>query len=393
MKNIRLIRLSLVNFKGMTFYVCPDSQDIDIFGRNASGKTTIADAFSWLLFDKDTQGRAEFEIKNLDANGEAEHNLEHTVEAELSIDENIVILKKVYAEKWTKKRGSAQATFTGHETSYYIDGVPVKANEYKSYITDTFADENTVRLLTSPTVFPSMPWQTQRAILLDVCGDVTDQQVIDSNPELAPLAELLKKYTVSKTPLDDLKKVIISKRGTINKELDTIPVRIDEVRRSLPDITGLNRKLINDVVKGLEASLDNARLKLQGIDNGGNIAELSKKLAGIDADIQKIERDHYNIIMKSVMEMNAQINEIKDREHQAERNKKSITDKIALIKEDMARKEKYLEGLRQKWTTIDEEIFNDTTEDTCPACGQALPPERVQEARNKALAAFNLSKA
>lgn len=393
MKEIKLISLALKNFKGMTYYIKPQGQDIDIFGCNASGKTTIADAFSWLLFDKDTQGRAEFEIKNLNSAGEAEHNLEHSVEAELSSDGNTIILKKIYAEKWTKKRGSAQATFTGHETEYYIDGVPVKANEYKSFITETFADENTVRLLTSPTVFPSMPWQTQRSILLEVCGDVTDAQVIDSNPELAPLTTLLKKYTVSKTPLDDLRKVVISKRGSINKELDTIPVRIDEVRRLLPDITGLNRKLVDDVVIGLEASLNDAKLKLQGIDNGSDIAELSKKLAGLDADIQKMERDHFNDVMKTVTNMNAQINEITDSVKQAERNRKSINDKIEWKKDDIARIEKTLDGLRQKWTAIDEETLHDTTESVCPACGQALPPERVQDARNKALAAFNLSKA
>ncbi len=393
MIEIKLTRLLLKNFKGMTFEFYPDGSDVNIFGCNASGKTTLADAFSWLLFDKDSQGKTDFEIKNLNNNGDAEHNLEHTVEAELSIDGNTVMLKKVYAEKWTKKRGSAHSTFTGHETSYYIDGVPVKANEYRSYIVDHFYDENTVRLLTSPSVFPSMPWQTQRSILLRICGDVTDEQVIGSKPKLAPLAEILTKYKVSKTPLDDLKKVVISKRGSINKELETIPIRIDEVRRALPDITGLNRTTVNHVIAGLEASLDNARLKLQGIDNGGNIAELSKKLAGIDADINKTERAHYNTVMKSVTAINSKINEIRDKERQMERNRKSIIDKINLIKEDMARREKFLEGLRQQWTAIDEEMFNDTTEDTCPACGQALPHERVQEAKNKALAAFNLSKA
>lgn len=127
MKDIRLKRFEIRNFKGIReLKIDFNNLDTNIYGRNASGKTTIADAFSWLFFNKDSSGAADFNIKTLDANNEALHNLEHSVEAVLSFNGNEVVFKKIFKEKYTKQRGSSQATFTGHTTDYFVDDVPKK---------------------------------------------------------------------------------------------------------------------------------------------------------------------------------------------------------------------------------------------------------------------------
>lgn len=393
MREIKLHRLILRNFKGMTFTLEAQGSDIDVFGANASGKTTLADAFSWLLFDKDSTGHAEFEIKNLDATGEAEHGLEHSVESLISVDGEMTAFKKVYHEVWSKKRGSAQATFTGHTVDYFINGVPVKAGEYLTHISQAIADENTFRLLTSPTVFPSLPWQKQRSLLLEICGDVSDLQVIETDSTLTPLIDLLKKYTVSKTPIDDLKKVVMSGRTEINRKLEQLPVRIDEASRGLPDVTGLNKQSIDENVTVLENLLNDAKLRLSGVDNGSNIADLSKKLVLIDADLQKIERDYYNDAFKSISKLDVQINTIRREQENAERERKEAAGRIELKENAIAGLESRLNTLRERWTAIDAEMFKDTIDTVCAACGQSLPENRVEEARDKARAAFNLNKA
>ncbi|NLM08491.1 MAG: ATP-binding protein [Clostridiales Family XIII bacterium] len=125
---MKLNSLKLQNFKGIRqFELDAQGGDISVFGDNATGKTTLADAFMWLLFDKDSSNRKDFQIKTLGPDGEPEHGLEHTVEASLQLPNGKQLtLKKVYAEKWTKKRGSATAEFTGHTTDHFIDGVPVQ---------------------------------------------------------------------------------------------------------------------------------------------------------------------------------------------------------------------------------------------------------------------------
>ena len=112
---MKLISLRLENFKGIKeLEINIDGENISIYGDNATGKTTIADAFSWLLFGKDSKDRAKFGIKTLDSAGNVIHNLEHGVYAMLEIDGDTVELERVYKEKWTKKRGTATATFSGH---------------------------------------------------------------------------------------------------------------------------------------------------------------------------------------------------------------------------------------------------------------------------------------
>ena len=84
---MKLIRLTLRNFKGIReFTLEARGRDIDVFGDNATGKTTLADAFMWLLFDKDSQNRKDFQIKTVDKHGNEIHGLDHEVEAVLEVN-------------------------------------------------------------------------------------------------------------------------------------------------------------------------------------------------------------------------------------------------------------------------------------------------------------------
>jgi hypothetical protein len=393
MKDIRLVKLTLKDFQGGTFTLPADGEDVSCYGANAAGKTRLASAFSWLLFNKDSLGRSDFSIKNLDATGEAEHNLEHSVEAVLSVDGDHVRLRKALSENWTKKRGSAESTFTGHSTSYWIDGVPCQLKDYQGRVAELTGDEAVFRLLTSPTAFPALHWTKARAILLEVCGDMTDAQVIASDDDLAPLTGLLKTVKSSKAPFDDLRKVIAARRTEINKELTALPVRIDEVHRGLPDVSGLNRRGIEAEVVRLETLINGAKLRLQGIDTGGRIAELSKELAGINADIRSLEQKHYLAAMATVNRLERQMFEIEDGARQFERRTKSINSNVEADSRMLELVGTRIENLRAEWRKIDAETFQDTTSDVCAACGEPLPADRVEEARENALAGFNRKKA
>jgi hypothetical protein len=388
LKNITLLKLALTNFQGGTFTLDADGADADVYGANGVGKTRLASAFSWLLFDKDSLGRADFEIKNLDANGQEEHGLEHSVEAELSANGNSITLKKMYHEIWSKKRGSAQAQFTGHTTDYFVNGVPCQKKEYTEQVVDLAGDESVFRLLTSPTAFPALHWQKQRTLLMEVCGNISDAQVIESDQALFPLSSILMQRSI-----DDHRKVVAARRSEINKELEKIPVRIDEQKRMMPDIPGLNRKEIEAQVAALETTLNDAKLRLQGIDTGGNLAQLSKNLTGITTDIAKLENIYYQDGMKAVARLNQQIGDLTFKKGEADRRANGIKGDIEAKQRRIDDAEQRLQLLREEWERVDGEGFQDTTEQVCVACGQDLPADRVQEARVKALAEFNRKKA
>jgi len=85
---LRLSKLTMRNFKGVKDFTLesPSGSSLFVYGANRAGKTTVADAVSWLLFGKDSAGQAQFEIKTLTETGEALHNLEHEVSATFVID-------------------------------------------------------------------------------------------------------------------------------------------------------------------------------------------------------------------------------------------------------------------------------------------------------------------
>lgn len=374
--NIKLLKLKLRNFKGIKeFELDTQGRNVNIYGDNATGKTTLFDAFTWLLFDKDSLNRKDFEIKTLDKNGQPLHGLEHEVEAILDVNGKQLTLKKVFKEKWTKKRGSAMAEFTGHTTDYFIDGVPVKKSEYDAKISE-IANEDVFKLLTNPLYFNEhLSWQERRKLLLEVCGDISDEEVIASNKALSKLPEILQGRK-----LEDYRKIITIKKSEINKELEKIPIRIDEVERGLPGIENINQKALKEKLSILKQELQQKQKELIQAESGGIIADKTKELRELEAEILKQETEFKreidnNIVDKQRLLMDLQIKA-------SELNLRTIVQEI-----DTTALEKELEQLRQQWHEINSQEFS--SPDICPVCGQLLPTEKIEEARAK----FNREKA
>jgi DNA repair exonuclease SbcCD ATPase subunit len=388
---MKLNSLKLQNFKGIRqFELDAQGQDIDIFGDNATGKTTLADAFMWLLFDKDSANRKDFEIKTLGPNGEPEHGLDHSVEAILELEDGRhLALKKVFKEKWTKKRGSATAEFTGHTTDYCLDGVPVKKKEYDEKITE-IADENIFRLLTDPRYFNEiLHWQKRRELLLEVCGDVSDAEVIASKTDLSKLSEILGNRTI-----EQHRKVIQARRSEINKELERIPVRIDEVNLGLPNIDDVtNPDALPSDIEKLRNELRNKQEELAQAKAGGQVAEKTKDLRMIEAQMMDLKNKHRQALDENIGK--------KCKEHQkllSELNayKINIDAKSRTIQHnesEIKSLEEKVQRLRNEWHVEYARTFEYEQSDTCPTCGQALPAEQLESAREKALADFNRKKA
>jgi len=392
---MKLLRLTLSNFKGIkSFTLDTQGGNVAVYGDNAVGKTTLPDAFNWLLFDKDSQGKKDFAIKTLDAAGQVIHGLSHEVEGVFSLNDRTLTLKKSYAEKWTKKRGSATKEFTGHTTDYSIDGVPTQKKEYDAFIA-SIADEGIFKLLTSPTYFnEQLHWNDRRKILLEVCGDLTDEEVIDSAVTLGN-KDMLALLTVINAgrSLDDHKKVIAARRSEINKELEKIPVRIDEATRSLPDITGIDAAGLPTTIDIAKAQLQKKQDELARIQGGGEIAEKRRQLATVEGDIIRLQNDHQADQQKAIQEKYNLINAANGRASEAQAELTSAKRRMGVIATELEKLESNRKNLREEWRKVNDEQFEHYGETACPTCGQDLPEEKIEDAREKAQKAFNLDKA
>lgn len=382
---ISLESLHLQNFKGikdLTFM--PQNRNIDIYGANATGKTTVYDGFLWLLFDKDSSNRKTFNVKTLDKTGEALHGLEHTVEAVLSIDSKPLTFKKTLTEKWTKKRGEAHKQFTGHETNYWIDDVPVKAGEYQQRISQLL-DENLFRLITNPAFFNTqLSWQDRRKLLLEIAGDVTDEAVIASSDKLAEMTGILAGKST-----DDYKKMLHERIKKLNEEIEKIPVRIDELNSTLAgkpvDYSKVEAELAGykEQVNELEQQLVSASAVTE--DFRKKQKTLNQLYIDLGQKRSDLERQH-----------NAVYNALVDEENRLKRSIADLNHDIELLEtrkkgdeEEFEANAGKMDKLREEWKRIYDEPFAspDANSMTCPTCGQNLPTDQREA---KIAAAKNL---
>ncbi|MCK4240853.1 MAG: AAA family ATPase [Candidatus Atribacteria bacterium] len=364
---IELKTLNLENFKGIKKFTFAPGDKCLIRGANATGKTTLMDAFLWLLFGKDSQGKADFAMKTLRA-GQEIPNLEHSVEGIFDIDGSALMLKKVLKEKYTKKRGASRADFTGHTTDFYIDEVPVQKKDWDQQIRDII-DEETFKLLTSPTYFNSIHWEKRRALLLEVCGNISDNDVISSDKALAVLPEILGNKSI-----EDQKKVIAAKRKEINQRLTEIPSRIDELDKSLADVSGYDIKAIQNQILELDKEIQAMR------DDTINL-NLRKQRAELQAKLSELENEKDRAYREATKEIDGKIDPL---EKESRIKQAYITDSLS----EISKKETTIKNNTNRMTQLREqyaEIVSRSVDvkDTCPTCGQPLPKDQVDKAIKK----------
>lgn len=376
---IKLLKLALKNFKGCRSLVFePNGLNCSVYGDNGTYKSTLYDSFTWVLFDKNSQGQKDFDIKTLDETGKAISGLEHEVECVLNVNGQTLTLRKVYYENWVKKRGSIDPVFTGHSCDHFVNGVPVQKKDYDARIAE-IANEDIFKLLTNPMFFnddKQFTWQKRRALLMEIGGgEISEGDVITANPQLAELPKILN----GRKP-DDYKKIIVARKAEVNKEIEKIPVRIDEVENSLPVIPNDTPANIQASIAKLQSDLTAKQAELATIESGGGIAEKTKKLREVEAELLKIQNEFRQGIEIQIESKQRQIETLRTKAIE-------LTEKTICPRPVTDELESDIERLHKKWHEVNAREF--TAADTCPTCGQAVPTELIEEAR----ASFNRQKA
>lgn len=387
MSIIKLKKLTLKNFKGIKDLSLEFDKTTNIYGDNGTGKTSVFDAFTWLLFDKDSQDRTTFEIKTLDAKGEAIHGLEHQVNGTLEVDGKQLTLTKIFKEKWTKKKGEAERQLTGHETLYYINEVPAKQSEYKAKI-NSIIDESLFKLISNPAYFSiNLKWQDRRKTILDIIGDITEDRVITYNPELKALVPIL-----NDTDIDTLKKSIAARKRKLNEDIKSIPFRIDECNNSIVDINfdllQSRKPIIVSSIKSLEEQLiDKSKINDEYLKVKNRAYELRDKLRSIEYEAKSAAQLP---IKKLYEELSTCEREISKNENMVSR----LTNNIKTMSTDISSIDKQLEELRDKWGVINQETLTIPEDEfICPTCRRPFEAADIEAKKQEFQENFNQSKA
>lgn len=393
MKEIVILRLTLLNFKGIrSLTVDFDEHETNIYGANAAGKTTVFDAFRWVLFGKDCNDRKDFNIKTIGADGKPIERLPHEVTADLVVDGEEISLKKCYVEKWTKKRGSAVETFSGHSVECYYNDVPYTVKEYEQKVSE-ICDEQVFKLITNPLFFTSQKKDFQRGMLIKLAGDITDQEVIDDNPDFAELVGMLSGKTI-----EELKREVNSKKRKIKDGIDSIPARIDERKRDMPEVRDW---------AALEQEIGRFRQRINEIE--AQIADRSKAFNEITKQKQVIAKELSSVksrITARTYELKdkllANYNESRRAHDMAVQRATSLRNERQVKALALPRLEKELQALKERrealiaeWRAIKAETFAepDRNDFVCPTCKRPLEADDVEAKIEDLRISFNADKA
>lgn len=387
MKSIFLNRLEISSFKGISELTIDFDKATNIYGENALGKTSIFDAFTWLMFDKDSKNRSNFEVKPLDKNNQVVRGLNPTVTAILEINGQQIKLSKMLEEKWSKKRGEAEKTFTGNVTTYEIDDVPVKQSEYKKKIAE-IAEEEQFKLLTNPYYFSdSLNWKEIRKLVLEVAGDVTTGQVIDCNKELEIIRVDLEK--------DDVEILLKSRKASIKKLSDKkkeIPTRINECNRSVLDIDFIS----------IETELTNKRKEIENIENklldiskvNEDLLDIKNKIYVNKSKIQEINQKSTSAGSDKKFKLMDTLRGLENDLNILNMNKQRLLNDKSMKEIDIANLEKDMSLLREQFNLVKSECISlDSIDTECPTCKRAFENEDIESKKQELIENFNQNKA
>lgn len=378
MTEILINKIKYKHFKGLeNFELVLNGTSAVVSGRNGLGKTTLSDGLQWLFFGKDTTG-AKINPKPRDEQNQERLGLEPTVEAEMIIDGKVTVLKRIQEEKWTTKKGELEKTRGNDTTKYFIDSVPIKEKDWKSFL-EKLGGDLSLQMLSSSSFFMSLNWKERREILIDFTG-LTDQQIIDSDSELKEINTFLGDHSI-----DEIKKILKGRKTEIKQNIDGMPARIQEVTDMKSNLnlgdrtqTAIQKDIdeMNQLISEKESWLVEAKtgaVNTELVELKQKQADLKVKLAdqravfitNANAATATLTED-LNKQQKTVNLLRSKVNELESSEYRTNQAIQEKTD--------------FLENHLEKYKEL-KSIEFDENRTTCATCHQELPAEEAEQMR------------
>lgn len=389
---IKFKKIRIRNFRGLvSFDANLEGRSVRISGANGLGKSSVADAITWVLFGKDSRRRTAFPIDPVDDEGRIIHNLDVSVELEMLIDGQPTTLRRRRQEKWVQKRGMTREQLDGHQTTCYIDGRPLPSSDFSSHV-DTIVKEELFRALTTPDYFPSLPMDQQYRLLVKIVGTRSLAEIAAKDEEALKVVDELGQRSI-----DQYRQGLSYDLQRTRKELETIPVRLSEVQGFIEQVKakGADGKTAQRHAKGIEEKLRQVTQEIDSMagvvraenarynDQRAYIQQLRQQRAAIEDRIEKQNREartlHQSLVCKAKEELEA-----------TEERHTAAKTMIGLHERRLKDLEQQLEDFRSRWEEVERQSFSWNAEEAvCPTCGQPLPQDQAEQKRVEAEMRFN----
>jgi len=407
MKTIKLVSMTIQNFKGIKNLKIDFSEFTDIFGDNDSGKTTIYDAFLWGMFHKDSKDRAQFDWKPLDEKGDPIEGLQTSVKITLSINDTEKIFEKIKISKKVLKKKLEMSVYED-TTKYLIDGLETTTKTMYDTKVAEILDQEKFKNLTSITYFSEqLTAGERREKLFEYFGTKTDEEIIKEHENLKPLIEVMGPLMVN-----EARQRILQEQKQVNETLKSIPIKIEGIQAAMPEIADLDRSGLSDERRDLSKKKADLTDELSSIKNGGSIAETKSQLRVAKSQLEEAKLSYQNTqsaklngIEQGKAELFAKIDEAKAMYRERTTKRSTIEHSIERNKSELNTLEEKKEELYSAYDEIQEREFVpgtfdpvpfDETSLKCAYCGTEYADEKKDELRehhqaeeNRRFEAFN----
>ena len=364
MKLKKLIVENFMMYASATF----DFFDITkIMGKNGKGKSSIVNAYTWLMFN------CSYDLSDNPAirrkvDGKTVDDMDVSVTAVFDVDGKEVTARKVQKRTYSKDGSSYK-----DDNKYYINDVPKTLTAFNEYFE---IDMAVFKICSNVNAFLSKKPAEMREFLFSTVEDVTDLSIAQNTADLSELVPLLEKYT--KEELEAMNKATKAK---VTKDLPVMDGQIKEKERDITtkqdmDLSALELQrnaLKEKIAENIEKQTDNDKQyeEYQKLSDG--ILELKLELNGLQ--------------LRANLDLEKKRAEIRGEISTVDNQKKEIARQICLNKQDIQRAEdaiKRNESERNKqaelWKAAKARVFDEDSL-TCPYCGQEYPMEKKEQLR------------
>lgn len=338
-----------------------------IMAKNGKGKSTIATAYLWCLFNCDYELKDNPVVRR-EIDGKSVDDMDTSVELTLDVDGKEVIMKKVQKRTYSKDGNSYK-----DDNKYFINDVPKALKDFNAYLD---VDMNVFKMCSNVNAFLNQKPVEMREYLFGLVGDVTDLDIASQKAELAELVPLLNKYTVKE--LSAMNKATKTK---ITKDLPILDGQIKEKERDIQlkqaievsDLELQKNSIKEQIVDCVAKQTDNDKLMAEYDKASSDILNLKFELDDIR---RKANED--NIKARRDIE-----NRISDKQFLVRQTEKTITDtekNIEYQQNAIDSINKNLQNIRDKWKAENERKFDETSL-ICSYCGQEYPEDKKEQLR------------
>lgn len=336
-----------------------------IMAKNGKGKSTIATAYLWCLFNCDYELKDNPVVRR-EVDGKSVDDMDTSVELTLDVDGKEVTMKKAQVRTYNKDK-------TGYkdDNSYYINDVRKNLKDFNAYLD---VDMNVFKMCSNVNTFLNQKPAEMREYLFGLVGDVTDLDIASQEAELAELVPLLNKYTV-----EELSAMNKATKTKITKDLPILDGQIKEKERDIQlkqaievsDLELQKNSLKEQIADCVAKQTDNDKLMAEYDNASANILSLKFELD----DIRR-KANEENIKARRDIE-----NKISDKQFLVRQTEKTITDtekNIEYQQNVIDSINKNLQDIRNKWKTENERKFDENSL-ICSYCGQEYPEDKKEQ--------------